>query len=39
MIERAITEGIAKKHREGTKRIDVPPVDITRRFLRPPRLR
>ena len=39
LIENAITEGIAKKHREGNKRTDVPPVDTTRRFLRPPRLR
>lgn len=36
LIENAITEGIAKKHREGTKRIDVAPPDITRRFLRKP---
>jgi hypothetical protein len=32
IIEDYITEGIAKKHREGAKRVDVPPPDVIRRF-------
>lgn len=34
LIENYITYGIAKKHREGTKHVDVSPVDVPRRLLR-----